>query len=248
MRHLEEAPVHQKSRGRSGGLRTMTVKLTDEARLILRTGLDIGGALPMEDPPTEKGIRPMAIDWRARPASCFRSGVTLIFGSAACLLAICHGARALDTCAGTYSGSAIHPLPSPNVVLFQPENNQPNAPTNLGDSFVTGLQRGGVVMTGEPTNRLSVISTVNPPPGITVEERRQYYGGGWAQDTSASAQSVVASTLQMSATLTSIHPAQIIWVASLSCRILLNDKGRVVESIGELLGRALGKELGPTRF
>ena len=97
-------------------------------------------------------------------------GVAFAVVLAACWLALCHGARALDTCEGTYSASLINPLQSPNVVLYQPETN--DQPTDLGDRFIAGLQRGGVVMTGQPTTRLDVNSTVTPPTGAASGQPR----------------------------------------------------------------------------
>jgi hypothetical protein len=171
--------------------------------------------------------------------------LALMAASVLCGLVFSHGAYALDTCKGTYSGSAIRPLQSPNVILFQPETN--DQPTALGNGFIAGLQRAGVVTTGQPTTRLDIVSIVTPAQ-VGSSQQQRYHGAGWVADTSASAESVVSSTLQLSVILTDIKTAEIIWVASLSCKVLTNDKGRVVETIGELLGRALGKEIGITRF
>jgi hypothetical protein len=171
--------------------------------------------------------------------------VSLMALSVAFWLALSHGAHSLDTCKGTYSGSAIHPLQSPNVVLFRAETNE--QPTPLGNGFVAGLQRAGVVTSGKPTTRLNIASIVIPAQ-VGSGQPQRYHGVGWAEDTSTSAESVVSSTLQLSLVLTDIKTADIIWVASLSCQVLTNDKGRVVETIGELLGRALGKDTGTIRF
>lgn len=169
-------------------------------------------------------------------------GLAFMLASAACWLALCHGARAIGTCEGTYSGSSIHPVPSPNVVQYQPETN--DQPTELGQRFIAGLQRGGVVMTGQPTTRLDIDSTLTPPSG----QSRKYHGAGWAQDTPGSGASVVSSTLQLGLTLTDIQTGEIIWIASLTCTVRTNDQGRVVESIGEQLGRSIGKDFGTRRF
>ena len=39
-----------------------------------------------------------------------------------------------------------------------------------------------------------------------------------------------------------------IWLASVACTIRTNDKGRVVETIGEQLGRVIGKDFETRRF
>lgn len=170
--------------------------------------------------------------------------VALTVASAACWLAVCHGALALNVCAGTYSGSAIHPYRPPIVIRFQPETN--DQPTELGNGFIAGLQHGGIVTTGQPTTRLNIASVITLPR--TGSGQPQRYHGAWAEDSSASAEFVVSSTLQLSVTLTDIKTSDIFWIATLSCKVLTNDKERVVETIGELLGRAVGKDVEPTRF
>ncbi len=177
-----------------------------------------------------------------RCANTTGRGVAFSVVSVACWLALCHGAHALDTCTGSYSASLVHPLPSPNVVQLQ------NVKTEIGDRFVTGLRRAGVVTTGRPTTRLDIVSMVIPAEGIVSRHPGSYHGFGWALDTSPTADSVVSSTLQVNMTLTNIQTMETNWIASLSCKILTKDKGRTVQSIGELLGRAVGKNLDPTQF
>ena len=164
----------------------------------------------------------------------------------ACWLVFCHGAFAINTCRGEYSGSLVHPIPSPNVVEFQPETNDPAALTDLGFYFLEGLQRGGLVTTGRSNTRLSLVTMVSAPKAYGPDGR--YHGAGWARDTSASAQSVVSATLNMALTLIDLQTHETIWVATLSCTILTDDKVSVVETIGELLGRAIGKDFEARRF
>ena len=52
----------------------------------------------------------------------------------------------------------------------------------------------------------------------------------------------------MALTLRDIQTTDTIWVGTLSCTILTNDKMRVAETIGELLGRAVGKEFATQQF
>jgi len=175
----------------------------------------------------------------AQIASSAGRGVAFMVG-AACWLVFCHGAFANNVCRGEYSGSLIHPVPSLNVVQFQPETLDPVGLTGLGFHFLEGLQRGGVVTTGKSKTRLSPVTMVSAPGAYGPDGR--YHGAGWARDTSESAQSVVSATLDMALTLIDLQTHETIWVGSLSCKILTNDKVNVVKTIGELLGRAVGKE------
>jgi len=177
--------------------------------------------------------------------AALRRGVALMVASA-CWMAPNNCAFAIDTCRGEYSGSLIHPVPSPNVVEFQPETNDPANLTDLGRHFLEGLQLGGIVTTGQPNTRLSLVAMVTAPRAYGPDGR--YHGAGWARDTSASAQSVVSATLNVTLTLTNLQNHDTIWVGSLSCAILTNDKVKVVESIGELLGHAVGKEFPTKKF
>jgi hypothetical protein len=179
-------------------------------------------------------------------SACWTGHVVMLIVTAACWLICCHGAFAIDTCRGEYSGSLIHPLPSPNVVEFQPESNDPAELTDLGVHFLAGLQRGGLVMTGQPKTRLSLVTVVGAPVAKGPDSR--YRGSDWARDTSASARSVISATLTLALTMINIQNSDTVWVGTLTCTILTNDKVRVVESLGELLGRAVGKDFPPTRF
>jgi hypothetical protein len=170
-------------------------------------------------------------------------GVAFMAASAACWLVFCHGAYAVETCRGVYSGSLIHPLPARNVVQYEPESNDPATLTDLGMHFLTGLQRGGVMTTGRPNTRLYVVAIVTPRSGTSSRQR----ANDRAEDTSASAETV-SGTLELSLTLRDIQTTDTIWVGSLSCTILTNDKMRVAETIGELLGHAVGKDFATTRF
>jgi hypothetical protein len=158
-------------------------------------------------------------------------------------LVCCPAAYAIDTCRGTYSGSLIHPLPLRNVVQYEPESNDPDALTDLGMHFLAGLQRGGVVTTGQPNTRLYVMAMVTPPFAGTDRRNRTHQ----ALHTSAAAE-MAPGTLDLTLSLRDIRTADTIWVGSLSCRILINDRLQVAESIGELLGRAVGKDFASKPF
>lgn len=178
-------------------------------------------------------------------AKATRRRVVFIAGAAACSLALHHGAHALNTCAGTYSASLVHPIQSPNVVQFK-SSDDPGVRSALGGRFIAGMRRAEVVTTGRPTSRLDVNAMVIPSSGIVSRNPGSYHGFGWALDTSPTADSVVSSTLEASLTLTNLQTLEISWTASISCKILTNDKGRIVESIGEFLGKTLGKNASGT--
>jgi hypothetical protein len=170
-------------------------------------------------------------------------GIAFMAASAAFWLVFCHGAFAIDTCRGVYSGSLIHPLPSPNVVQYEPQSNDPDALTDLGRHFLAGLQRGGVTTSGRPNTRLYVVATVSPPSGTSSGRRK----AGQAEDVSASAQST-SGILNLTLSLRNIQNADTVWVGSLSCAILTNDTLRMAETVGELLGRAIGKDFATKQF
>lgn len=170
-------------------------------------------------------------------------GIAFMAASAAFWLVFCQGAYAMDTCRGVYAASLIHPLPSPNVVQYEPETNDPDTLTDLGTHFLAGLRRGGVLTSGQPNTRLYVIAIVTPASGTPSEQT----GAGPAEDIPASAETV-SGTLDLTLTLRNIQTTDTIWVGTLSCTILTNDRMRVAETIGELLGRAVGKDFSTTQF
>jgi hypothetical protein len=158
-----------------------------------------------------------------------------------CWLVFFHGAYGAGICPGTYTASAIHPLLSPNVVMLP--NIRRSASAELGSRFIAGLQRGGVVTSGQPTMRLGFTAMAIPSSAVMSRTPGSYRGAGWALDTSESADSVMSSTLHVSMTLKNIQTSETIWVASLDCKILTENKGRLIEMIGEILGGAIGKEI-----
>jgi hypothetical protein len=170
-------------------------------------------------------------------------GIAFMAASAAFWLVFCHGAFAMDTCRGAYSGSLIHPVPSPNVVQYEPENNDPAELTDLGMHFLAGLQRGGITTKGRPNTRLYVIAIVTPSSGTPSGQRR----AGRAEDASDSVDTL-PGTLGLTLTLRDIQTTDTIWVGTLSCRILTNDRLRMAETIGELLGHAIGKDFATKQF
>jgi hypothetical protein len=159
--------------------------------------------------------------------------VAFMVATAAFLSVVCHGAYAIDTCRGTYSASLIHPIPSPNVVQYESETNDPAALTELGAHFLEGLRRGGISTTGQPRTRLYVVTIVTPPSGTSSGPEDQSAG---------------SASLTMTATLRNIQTAETIWVGSLSCTVLTDDQDRVAETIGEILGRAVGKDFSSQQF
>ena len=58
----------------------------------------------------------------------------------------------------------------------------------------------------------------------------------------------MSGTLDLTVTLRDIQTTDTNWAGSLRCTILTNDKMRVAETIGELLGRAVGKDFGTKQF
>jgi hypothetical protein len=49
-------------------------------------------------------------------------------------------------------------------------------------------------------------------------------------------------------TLRNIQTSESSWIAALDCNILTDNKGRIVEMIGELLGGAMGKNVDRGQF
>ena len=163
-------------------------------------------------------------------------------------MASCHAAHALDTCRGTYSGSTLAPLPAPNVVSFQSANGSGQA-SDLGLQFVAGLQAAGVATTGNPTTQMDLSVTLTPSSSaIAAQAPGSYYGFGWAEDTSSSGSSIMSSTLHLSGNLTALQAANMVWVVDVTCTVLVDDRSRLAESIGELVGRAIGRNFGSTAF
>ena len=159
-----------------------------------------------------------------------------------------HAAHALDTCRGTYSGSTLSPLPAPNVVSFQPANGSGQA-SDLGLQFVAGLQAAGVATTGNPTTQMDLSVTLTPSSSaVAAQAPGSYYGFGWAEDTSSSGSSIMSSTLHLSGNLTAVQAATMVWVVDVTCTVLVDDRSRLAESIGELVGGAIGRNFGPTPF
>jgi len=75
-----------------------------------------------------------------------------------------------------------------------------------------------------------------------------YHGFGWALDRDPSADSILSATLLAVVALTNIKSYETNWVLSLECKILTEDKGRLIERLGELVGRSVGKEIQNGRF
>ncbi len=179
--------------------------------------------------------------WFLRRANSINRYMMFAVASAICGLGLIHEVRAADTCTGTYSASLIHPIKSPNVVLL-PDKGRPEL-TELRGRLVAGLSRGGVVTSGQPSTRLDFSAMAIPAPGMVSVVPGSYHGFGWALDSSMSGDPVVASTLQVLVTLTNVQTYEISWVFTLQCTILTEDRGRVVERIGEIIGRSMGKEV-----
>jgi len=166
--------------------------------------------------------------------------------SAICGLGLIRDVRAADTCTGTYSASLIHPIKLPNVVML-PDKGRPEM-TELRSRLVAGLQRGGLVTSGQPRTRLDFSAMAIPAPGMISSVPGSYHGYGWALDSSLSGDPIVSSTLQVLVTLTDVQTFEISWVLTLQCTIKTEDRGIVVERIGEIVGRAMGKEVPAGRL
>ncbi len=179
-------------------------------------------------------------------ANSLGRGMIFTIASAACWLALFHGAYGAGTCTGTYTAALIHPLPTPSVVMLP--NIRRSGSAELASRFIAGLQRGGVVTSGQPTMRLDFTAMAIPAAGIVSRNPGSYHGAGWALDTSESADPVVSSTLHVSMTLRNIQTSESSWIAALDCKILTDNKGRIVEMIGELLGGAMGKNVDRGQF
>ena len=163
-------------------------------------------------------------------------------------MASSQAAYALDTCRGIYSGSSLAPMPAPNVVSFQPANGTGQA-SDLGLQFVAGLQAVGVATTGNPTTQLDLSVTLTPSSSaVAAQAPGSYYGFGWAEDTSSSGSSIKSSTLHLSGSLTAVQAATMVWVVDITCSVLVDDRSRLAESLGELVGRAMGRNFDSTGF
>src|SRR5882757_10841311 len=92
--------------------------------------------------------------WFPVRANSTSRGIRFAAASAMCWLALLHGVHAAGTCTGTYSASLVHSLQSPIVVML-PNNGRPEM-TDFRSRFVTGLHRGGMVTSGQPTTRLDL--------------------------------------------------------------------------------------------
>jgi len=75
-----------------------------------------------------------------------------------------------------------------------------------------------------------------------------YHGYGWALDSEPSADSTLSATLLALVTLTNVKTYETNWVLSLECKVLTEDKGSLLERLGELVGRSAGKEVQNGRF
>jgi hypothetical protein len=172
-------------------------------------------------------------------------GMLVLMASAMCWLVFIHGARAASPCPGTYSASLVHPVQSRGVML--PDRGRP-ALTDLRGRFVDGLHRGGLVTAEQSTTRLGFVAMATPAPGMVSSVPGTMHGLGWALDTAASGDSVMAATLLVTVTLTNTQTFEISWVFSLQCKVMTEDRGLIVERIGEIIGRSAGKEVQSTRF
>ncbi len=180
-----------------------------------------------------------------RGANSTSRGILFLIASAMCWLAFVHGVRAAGPCPGTYSASLVHPIQSRGVML--PDGGRP-ALSDLRSRFVDGLHRGGLVTAEQSTTRLGFVAMATPSPGMVSRVPGTMHGLGWALDTAPSADSVMAATLLVTVTLTNTQTSEISWVFSLECTVMTEDRGEIVERIGELIGRSAGKEVQSTRF
>ncbi len=187
----------------------------------------------------------MPYRWFLRCANSNRHGKMFLAAVAICWLAALPCAHAADTCTGTYSASLIHPIQSHGVML--PDIRRPDL-SDLRNRFLAGLHRGGIAASDQSTTRLGFVAIAIPAPNSVSRLPGSMRGLGWALDTEQSADSVMAATLLVSVNLTNTQTYEIGWVFTLECKIQTEDRGAVVERIGELVGRSAGKEVHPTRF
>jgi hypothetical protein len=158
-------------------------------------------------------------------------------------------AQAMPSCTGTYSATALSPLPRPAVVQYN-EGAQSAAITAALDRFVRGLQNAGIVLTGTPTIQMNIAASVLPPAnGPTAGMNSDAYTGfGWAADSGPGTPSIAGSTLHLTMTLTEIQTATINWLGDLTCIIQTNNKTELADELGAVLGHAIGQNFNDKKL
>jgi hypothetical protein len=179
----------------------------------------------------------------------------LAFGLAA--LAGVGGAAAMPTCEGTYAATLLQPLPTPMVVGLDVRDDSP-ANRRMADRFLAGLREAGVAV-GAPPNVLLTISSsrlgvTSGQQGGGAEEDLPDLAGieeGGLQPTAPGLPNLPRPTglpsrprlLGMRIEATAGQTMQIVWVASVQCRIIGTDDGQRAQDMGRAIGAALGQRI-----
>jgi hypothetical protein len=158
-------------------------------------------------------------------------------------------AYAIPSCSGTYSATALNPLPMPNVVQYNAGAEGQTA-TAIANQFIAGMQSAGMAFAGQPTTQMNLTGSVSPASNTQGASATAgtYSGFGWAAQTSPGAAPIIGGTLRLSITLTDMRAATMDWLGNLTCIVGTNDKGQLAQELGAAIGRTIGQNFNERPF
>jgi hypothetical protein len=181
--------------------------------------------------------------------------LTVTLAACACLSA---PARAFPGCDGALAATSLQPLPTPLVVAMDIHDQSPRN-LALAERFKSGLNAAHVATEGAATVFLHVDADVAAGGFGSTEHRmpaKELEWGGVGLSKSMPGMSRRLSrgtglppTLSLRVDVTLPRKPEYLWVATLRCELTgMGDDGDRAETIGRLIGGAIGKTVRGQQF
>jgi hypothetical protein len=167
----------------------------------------------------------------------------------------------MPSCQGTYAATLLQPLPE-QVLVDLDIRDRSKRNLMLADRFLRGVREAGVAV-GQDANVLLHVSTSRQgvtSSGTAPGSERNYSelgglaGGGLRRSLPATGMMASRSApaaqqlLVVRVDATAAKDTRIAWVASMQCRVIGSDEGRLAQELGRVIGGALGKRVERRAF